>query len=191
MKISDFKKIESQFSNKRILVIGDLILDNYLWGIAHRISPEAPVPVVKIESTSSNVGGAGNVAANLRSLGTNVDVISTVGDDRDGVNLKTLLSDIGTDISGIVGKILDEVRSAGGVSFVTADHGNLEQMIYKETGGIHTAHTLNPVPFFIVDSNGARSINNGGLQDVAPTILDYFNLTQPDEMTGKSLLNSV
>ena len=102
MKISDYKKIESRFSNKRILVIGDLILDNYLWGMADRISPEAPVPVVKIESTSSNVGGAGNVAANLRSLGANVDVVGSAGDDRDGVKLKTLLSEMGTDISGIV-----------------------------------------------------------------------------------------
>ena len=114
----------------------------------------------------------------------NPDMVGHTGD------LEATISAMET-VDGIIGKILDEVRSSGGVSCVTADHGNLEQMIYKETGGIHTAHTLNPVPFFIVDSNGARSINNGGLQDVAPTILDYFNLTQPDEMTGKSLLNSV
>tara|TARA_Y100000310_G_C20347222_1_gene652562 strand:- start:383 stop:745 length:363 start_codon:yes stop_codon:yes gene_type:complete len=113
----------------------------------------------------------------------NPDMVGHTGD------LKATISAMET-VDGIVGEILDEVSSARGVSFVTSDHGNLEQMIYEETGGIHTAHTLNPVPFFIVDSNGARSVKNGGLEDVAPTILDYFNLIQPKEMTGKSLINT-
>jgi len=84
-------EIEELFDQKRILVVGDVMLDNYLWGDVKRISPEAPVPVVEIHESSSNPGGAANVASNLKSLGANVSVAGSVGDDRDGNILKELL----------------------------------------------------------------------------------------------------
>ena len=77
-----------------ILVIGDLMIDHYLWGKCERISPEAPVQVVNIDKESSILGGAGNVINNLRSLGSNVDVLSVIGDDLVAKELEFLLNKI-------------------------------------------------------------------------------------------------
>ena len=72
---------------------------------------------------------------------------------------------------------------------VTADHGNCETMIDPETGGPHTAHTLNPVPVILVGGpEGARLRDGGVLGDLAPTLLELMRLPQPEEMTGASLL---
>jgi len=70
---------ELKEKNPNIIVIGDLILDKYLWGNCDRISPEAPVQIIDIDSDSYFLGGAGNVANNLISLGANVTVLSVVG----------------------------------------------------------------------------------------------------------------
>jgi len=79
-----------------ILVVGDLMIDHYLWGKCERISPEAPVQVVTVEKETFVPGGAGNVINNLKALGADVDVISVVGDDDVGTNeLRSLLQDIG------------------------------------------------------------------------------------------------
>ena len=84
-------------SNKRtsILVIGDLMIDHYLWGSCERISPEAPVPVVDIKSESTVLGGAGNVINNLVSLGAEVGVLSVVGNDSVANELKYILDETG------------------------------------------------------------------------------------------------
>jgi D-beta-D-heptose 7-phosphate kinase/D-beta-D-heptose 1-phosphate adenosyltransferase len=63
-----------------ILVIGDLIVDEYLWGSCERISPEAPVQIINVHDESIRLGGAGNVVNNLKKLGANVDIISVIGD---------------------------------------------------------------------------------------------------------------
>ena len=68
-------------SNKipKILVIGDLMIDHYLWGSCERISPEAPVQIINVNNESSVLGGAGNVINNLNSLGAKVDILSVIG----------------------------------------------------------------------------------------------------------------
>ena len=71
----------ARFARCRIMVVGDLMLDRYVWGRVDRISPEAPVPVVQVENESAMLGGAGNVVRNLVSLGAQVDVVATVGQD--------------------------------------------------------------------------------------------------------------
>jgi D-beta-D-heptose 7-phosphate kinase/D-beta-D-heptose 1-phosphate adenosyltransferase len=76
----------------KILVIGDLMIDHYLWGKCERISPEAPVQIVSIEKETSVLGGAGNVIHNLIDLGAKVDVISVIGDDENAQELKQLLA---------------------------------------------------------------------------------------------------
>src|ERR1044072_2940951 len=86
----DRKTIESLFNhvaNINCLVIGDLMLDEYLWGKAERISPEAPVQVVDVQREELRLGGAGNVANNLASLGARVAVCSVVGADENGTAL--------------------------------------------------------------------------------------------------------
>jgi 2,3-bisphosphoglycerate-independent phosphoglycerate mutase len=90
-----------------------------------------------------------------------------------------------------IGRIYRKVQDLGGVLMVTADHGNAEQMIDPATGGVHTAHTTNPVPFVLADDEFSGRLRSGGaLRDVAPTILEYFDIEKPNEMTGHSLLQS-
>jgi len=74
-----------------ILVIGDLMVDHYIWGEVTRLSPEAPVPVVNVKNESTTLGGAGNVAQNLVSLGAKVILAGVIGDDAPGVQLKEIL----------------------------------------------------------------------------------------------------
>ena len=79
------------FSTARILVMGDVMLDRYWSGQAKRISPEAPVPVVKVKKIEERVGGAANVALNIAKLGGKVTLIGVIGDDVDGDKLQRLL----------------------------------------------------------------------------------------------------
>ena len=87
-----------------------------------------------------------------------------------------------------LGRVVDALAKAGGAMIVTADHGNCEMMIDPETGGPHTAHTLNPVPVIVVGAPKGAELRAGRLADLAPTILALMGLDQPDEMTGESLL---
>ena len=86
--------VELRHTSPKILVVGDLMIDHYLWGKCERISPEAPVQVVAIDKETSVLGGAGNVINNLASLGADVEVISVIGNDSNAAELKTLLDDI-------------------------------------------------------------------------------------------------
>lgn len=87
---------------KRIAVVGDMMLDEWLWGTVRRISPEAPVPVVEVTSQSFTLGGAGNVANNLAALGAKVRLIGVVGDDDAGKRVLALCRELGIDGSGVV-----------------------------------------------------------------------------------------
>lgn len=87
----------SELNQKRILVVGDVMLDRYLWGDVKRISPEAPVPVVRIRQQSEVPGGAGNVAANLAGLECQVSILGVCGTDEAGNRLKKILLEKGID----------------------------------------------------------------------------------------------
>jgi len=89
------EEIIENFKNKRILVVGDLILDRYLWGEVERISPEAPVPVVEVKKETVNPGGASNVAWNLATLGAETYIAGVLGDDENGRLLQNLLLERG------------------------------------------------------------------------------------------------
>ncbi|MBW4706888.1 2,3-bisphosphoglycerate-independent phosphoglycerate mutase [Roseobacter sp. YSTF-M11] len=83
---------------------------------------------------------------------------------------------------------LDALRDVGGAMIVTADHGNCDVMIDPETGGPHTAHTLNPVPVVVVGAPEGATLRNGRLADLAPTVLHLMGIETPSEMTGECLL---
>lgn len=87
---------------RRVLLIGDLILDRYVYGDAERISPEAPVPVLRTVGRKEAVGGSANVAACLKALGCEVVCCGVIGRDRDGETLTRLLADIGVDAAGVI-----------------------------------------------------------------------------------------
>lgn len=98
----DARTLFERANGRRILVIGDLMIDEWIWGTVTRISPEAPVPVVAVVDHSFTLGGAGNVANNLRALRANVVFAGTVGDDDFGVQVRRLLGEQQVDDSGIV-----------------------------------------------------------------------------------------
>ncbi len=89
-----------EFGEKTVLVIGDLMLDEFVWGKVSRISPEAPVPVVDVTGESYYPGGAANVARNLRSFGASTSLIGAIGDDGPGARLSGLLQEAGIETTG-------------------------------------------------------------------------------------------
>ncbi len=97
--MEDFKKLFESFIPLKIGVIGDVMLDTYIWGKVDRISPEAPVPVVSLDHKEYRIGGAGNVALNCNSLGSQVFILSVTGDDTDGLLLEELFNENRIDTS--------------------------------------------------------------------------------------------
>jgi D-beta-D-heptose 7-phosphate kinase/D-beta-D-heptose 1-phosphate adenosyltransferase len=91
MQLERFDQIAAEFSKKRLLVVGDLMLDEFVWGRVSRISPEAPVPVVEVVSESFFPGGAANVARNVREFGAQVHVMGLVGQDSSADRLRFIL----------------------------------------------------------------------------------------------------
>ena len=85
---SKLKHIITNIQNKKILVVGDIMLDKYVFGLVDRISPEAPIPIVRVENTKLSEGGAGNVIKNLNSLSIKTSFISVIGNDESGKLLK-------------------------------------------------------------------------------------------------------
>src|SRR5437870_6817339 len=85
-----------------VVVLGDVMLDEFVWGDVTRISPEGPVPVVDVRRESVHLGGAANVLANLVSLGTRASVVGVVGDDRAGVRLRAELKEAGATIDTLI-----------------------------------------------------------------------------------------
>jgi 2,3-bisphosphoglycerate-independent phosphoglycerate mutase len=92
-------------------------------------------------------------------------------------------------VDACLARIETAVRAKGGAMLITADHGNAEMMIDPATGGPHTAHTTNPVPFIVVAENAKQfTLNSGGsLRDISPTVLGMLGLDEPKEMTGTDL----
>jgi rfaE bifunctional protein kinase chain/domain len=96
-----FDQIFSEWGGHRILVLGDVMLDEYLWGHVSRISPEAPVPVVEIAKESIKLGGAANVALNVKTLGDEPILVGVIGDDRNGEKMLEVLKEAQIKSEGI------------------------------------------------------------------------------------------
>ena len=132
-------------AQKRLLVVGDLILDEFLWGNVDRISPEAPVPVVQVTGESSFPGGAANVARNLREFTSNVAIAGTTGDDASGTRLRGLLADRGVDVGGVV---TDGTRPTVVKTRVIARHQQVVR-VDRESPGEASAAALDQVEVFV------------------------------------------
>ncbi|MFA9214432.1 MAG: bifunctional heptose 7-phosphate kinase/heptose 1-phosphate adenyltransferase, partial [Candidatus Methylacidiphilales bacterium] len=100
--MSNQNKLINQFENIPVLIIGDVMIDAYLFGNVDRISPEAPVPIVAVNKKESRLGGAANVALNLVSLGAKPILCSTIGNDSEGHELVDLLLKSNINAEGII-----------------------------------------------------------------------------------------
>ena len=96
------KELLQNFRGKKIAVLGDLMLDRYYWGSVQRVSPEAPVPVVEVESESIRLGGAANVARNIQALGGEPVLVGLIGNDHVGQSLLAMLKELNLETRGIV-----------------------------------------------------------------------------------------
>jgi D-beta-D-heptose 7-phosphate kinase/D-beta-D-heptose 1-phosphate adenosyltransferase len=96
----------ARMAGRRVVVVGDVMIDEWIWGRVSRISPEAPVPVVAVHDHSFTLGGSGNVASNLRALGAEVTFVGAVGNDAEGVRVRGLFDALGCDTSGLL--VLDD-----------------------------------------------------------------------------------
>ena len=121
--------ITPEFGAARIIVIGDVMLDRYWSGQATRISPEAPVPVVKVKTVEDRIGGAGNVALNIAKLGGKVILLGVVGDDAEGEMLKFMLEAEGVVCDFVVEKSLRSICKLR----VMAQHQQLIRLDFEET----------------------------------------------------------
>src|ERR1700732_1416056 len=88
----DFEALTHAMARQTVLCVGDLMLDEFVYGEVSRISPEAPAPVIAVQRTESNIGGAGNVARNVASLGARCMFVGLIGEDAAGVQLKAQLA---------------------------------------------------------------------------------------------------
>jgi rfaE bifunctional protein kinase chain/domain len=96
------RELLERMANKRVLVVGDAMLDEWIWGAVTRISPEAPVPVVAVRDHSFTLGGAANVANNLRALGARVGFAGVVGDDGEGQRVRALFEEKSIETNGLI-----------------------------------------------------------------------------------------
>jgi len=92
----------ARMAGRRVVVIGDAMIDEWIWGDVSRISPEAPVPVVAVHEHTFTLGGAGNVVSNLHALGAHIALVACVGDDSEGRRLRAMLEGLGVDAHGVL-----------------------------------------------------------------------------------------
>lgn len=170
------QKIVSNFRKSRVLVVGDLVLDEFLWGEVSRISPEAPVPVVWVRKESFMPGGASNVANNLRSLGASVRIAGVVGEDERGAILRGELESKGIDVSGI---FTDDSRPTTLKSRVVAHHQQVvridKERIEAISGKVlervsrYVNESLDEVDAMIVEDYGKGVITPALLSKIVPS----------------------
>ena len=133
----DINKVFEKFNALNVLIIGDVMMDSYLWGKVDRISPEAPVPVVSILKKENRLGGAANVALNIQSLGGNPILCAVIGDDVEGQTFSDLLKSQNLSDVGII-KVLDrpttvKTRVIGGNQQIVRLDFETDKIISQET----------------------------------------------------------
>ena len=159
-----------------------------LEGEARHMEPSPKVKTYDMQPEMSSRGVTDALLAAIRSGAHDLYVVNYANPDMVGHtgDLDAAIAAVEA-VDACLGEVVDAMASAGGAMLVTADHGNCETMIDPETGGPHTAHTLNEVPIWLVGRDGTLA-KGGRLADVAPTLLAMLGVDQPDEMTGHSLL---
>ncbi|MFA5148393.1 MAG: D-glycero-beta-D-manno-heptose-7-phosphate kinase [Candidatus Omnitrophota bacterium] len=178
LKSSDLARFNgtiSKFSAAKVLVVGDLILDEFIWGDSSRISPEAPVPVVLVGRESMMPGGAANVASNISAIGAKAYLVGVIGRDAHGRQLETILKDKGVDLEGVIS---DPERPTTLKTRVVARHQQvvridresakpLGETLNRELIGFIKSK-INEVDGIIIEDYGKGVITPGLLKEIIP-----------------------
>src|SRR5678815_4382720 len=99
---ADLVELVQRLGRPRVLVVGDVMLDRYVWGDAERISQEAPVILLRADKREERLGGASSVATMLQALGAKTSIVGVVGRDGDGLQVRNILAELGIDAEGII-----------------------------------------------------------------------------------------
>ena len=143
------------FADVRVVVLGDLMVDRFIWGSVSRISPEAPVPIVRMERESASLGGAGNAARNIASLGGRVALAGLHGDDADGERLAGLCREAGIDLAALVRV---QSRPTTVKTRIVAHHQHVVRFDREEDGPADDAATAVLRDRAIAALEGARAL---------------------------------
>ncbi|WP_321347257.1 bifunctional ADP-heptose synthase [uncultured Draconibacterium sp.] len=189
MNKAEVNEIFERFSKMRAIVIGDAMVDTYLWGKVDRLSPEAPVPIVSVTTRENRLGGAANVSRNIQALGATPILFAVVGDDDNGKEFQNLLEKRNVSAEGI---FIDPTRNttvknriiSSGKQIVRVDEESIEyisaEMEAKLINAIKTEIESNPVDVIVfvdydkgvVTPNLFKTINDLALEKGIPTAVD-------------------
>lgn len=187
LKFSTFSNVVKRFNNKKLMVIGDLLLDQFVWGEVSRISPEAPVPVVWVKNEGFMPGGSCNVANNLAKLGAKVSLVGVVGEDEKAAILKDLLKERGISFGGIITDperptILKTRVIAHHQQVVRIDRENTEALTENIIGKMkdYVKNNIKDVDGVIIEDYGKGVITPSLLKFVVPLARKYGKIVAVD-----------
>jgi D-glycero-beta-D-manno-heptose-7-phosphate kinase len=196
------REIVARFHSSSLMVIGDAMLDEYLWGEVSRISPEAPVPIVEVSSTSLKLGGAANVASNLKAVGVKPFLVSVAGSDSNGKRLCGLIEEAGMTCKGVVASsarptTLKTRILAQHQQVVRADHESRSPLSVKESSLLleRVRQALGKVSAVILSDYGKGILTGDTLAGILTLCKkkSLFTAVDPkkrffEEYTGASLI---
>jgi len=189
---------EMQYKNLRVAETGKYAHVTYFFnggiekpfgGEERVLVPSPKVPTYDLEPEMSAAGIADAVVEAVEKGDFDAIIMNFANADMVGHSgkLEAAIKACET-VDACLGRIFQSLRPRGGAWIITADHGNAETMIDPVTGGPHTYHTTNPVPFVLITEDGRLQLSpNGSLRDIAPTLLGVLGLPSPVEMTGRDL----
>ena len=158
-------------------------------GEERALIPSPKVPTYDLQPSMSAVEVAGEAVRRIESGEYDVIILNFANCDMVGHTGVYEAARLAVEtVDECVGKVVEATNKMGGVSLITADHGNAERMLEDDGKTPYTAHTTNPVPFYIVGAN--VKLRDGKLADIAPTMLDLMGLNKPAEMDGDTLIIS-
>src|SRR5262245_1291886 len=173
--MSSFEDLIKSFPDKRVLVIGDIMLDRFIWGNVSRISPEAPVPIVNVEKEAVYPGGAANVARNLVPFAGEVYIAGRAGKDRDGHILAEILQEGGINTAGVLRTLHSETITKTRIiarkqQVVRFDHEKIMPIATEEIDQVQQfmtdrAHELDAV---VISDYGKGFISQELMEAVVP-----------------------
>jgi D-beta-D-heptose 7-phosphate kinase/D-beta-D-heptose 1-phosphate adenosyltransferase len=185
--MKNLKSIIQQFNKARVLVVGDLILDEYIWGTVDRISPEAPVPVVWADKRTNVPGGAANVANNIRSLDGKVSLLGVVGSDENGRTLVGELKNRGVDTKGI---FIEPHRPTTVKTRILAGHQQVVRVDWEHRHALNNELNNKIARFIrkhisdydavIIEDYGKGVINKELLEELAPLARKHKKIVNVD-----------
>lgn len=187
VKKKELFKVLDKIEGLPVLVIGDLILDRYMWGKVDRISPEAPVPVVEVHRTEDRLGGAGNVVRNLCNLGAKVKVCGVVGDDIEGQALIRMLKKSGVNPDGIV---VEPGYPTSLKTRVIAQPQQIVRIDREDKSALHSSHTasLSKLVGTLVDKQKAVIVSDYAKGVISAPVMKVLGNLHKKGIFGRSTI---